>query len=225
MHHMYSGERLEKKAEKILAEYNDAKHLKVLAPVDVDHFVEYYLNAYIDYANLSAALKTLGLTCFYDGYIEVWNDDRTECFPRYSEGNTIFLETETDSISSPERTRFTIMHEGSHLLLHKRFYYVGENQRKKVIEYQPYRHESWEKEPPLTDTEIHEWQANRLAAALLVPRITLKAHLIETLAIAEEDIHNINLSACFIDEVATLYEVSKEMMRRRLRDLEIIEDL
>ena len=117
------------------------------------------------------------------------------------------------------------MHEGSHLLLHKRFYYVGENQRKKVIEYQPYRHESWEKEPPLTDTEIHEWQANRLAAALLVPRITLKAHLIETLAIAEEDIHNINLSACFIDEVATLYEVSKEMMRRRLRDLEIIEDL
>ncbi|QZO76317.1 ImmA/IrrE family metallo-endopeptidase [Helcococcus kunzii] len=221
---MYSGKQLEDKAENMLEVYNNGKHLEVLSPIDVDHFAEFYLKASIDYANLSNDFKTLGLTCFYDGFIELWNDDRTEPIRIHSTGDTIFLETETDSISTPERTRFTIMHECSHLILHKRFYYVGEGQKDKIIPYQPYRHEAWKKEPPLTDSEIHEWQANRLAAALLVPRITLKGYLIDRLKLSEECLNKINLSDQIIEEIASQYEVSKEMMRRRLRDLEIIED-
>lgn len=91
MHHIYSAEKLEIKAEKILENYKNGQYLESIIPVDVDEFTEFYLDANIDYANLSNDYKTLGLTCFYDGYIEVWNEDRTEVLPLYSKGNTIFL--------------------------------------------------------------------------------------------------------------------------------------
>lgn len=222
MHHIYSAEKLEIKAEKILENYKNGQYLESIIPVDVDEFTEFYLDANIDYANLSNDYKTLGLTCFYDGYIEVWNEDRTEVLPLYSKGNTIFLETETEIISSLERTRFTIMHECSHIILHKRFYYVGEEQKRKVIEYLPYRHETWEKNPPMTETDIHEWQANRLAAALLVPRKTLIAYLKKELQL--DSLYKLEISSQLISKLASLYEVSNQMMKRRLRDLEIIED-
>lgn len=220
MHHIYSAEKLEIKAEKILKNYKNRQYLKDIIPMDVDEFAEFYLKANIDYANLSNDYQTLGLTCFYDGYIEVWNEDRTEVSPLYSEGNTIFLETEI--ISSPERTRFTIMHECSHIILHKRFYYVGKGQKRKVIEYLPYRHETWEKNPPMSETDIHEWQANRLAAALLVPRKPLIAYLKKELQL--DSVYKLEISSQFISQLASLYEVSHQMMKRRLRDLEIIED-
>lgn len=222
MHHNYTGEKLEKKAESILCQYKKGLYLEKIEPIDVDDFAEFFVGATIDFANLSQDKKTLGLTCFYDGVIEVWNEDRTEKIKIHSDGNTIFLDTDTDIMCIKERTRFTIMHECSHILLHKRFYFVGANQRNKHIAYVPFYHESWKEKPSMSEVDIHEWQANRLAAALLVPRKTLFHYLEEELKIKK--LNKINLSDHLIYRLSLLYGVSIEMMKRRLRDLDIIED-
>lgn len=224
MYHQYSQEALEKKAEEILMEYKDGYYIRNLEPIDVDEFAEFYIGATIDFANLSDDYKTLGLTCFYDGFVEVWDDDRTEKKLVKSFGDTILLETETDLISTPQRTRFTIMHECSHLKLHKRFYFVGKNQRSKKINYEPYRCSEWRKNPPMSDIDIHEWQANRLAAALLVPRKTLFSFLQIELQTERKRLYLLDLSEQLIEKISNLYFVSKEMAKRRLRDLEIIKD-
>lgn len=224
MYHQYSQEALERKAEEILIEYKDGYYIKNLEPIDVDEFAEFYIGASIDFANLSDDYKTLGLTCFYDGLIEIWNDSRTEKRLIKSFGDTIFLETETELISSPQRTRFTIMHECCHIKLHKRFYYVGKNQRNKKINYKPYRCSEWTKNPPMTDIDIHEWQANRLAAALLVPRKTLFKFLQAELMVETNKLYLLDISDQLIERISDLYFVSKETVKRRLRDLEIIKD-
>ncbi|MGP6451523.1 ImmA/IrrE family metallo-endopeptidase [Streptococcus dysgalactiae subsp. equisimilis] len=222
MHHNYTGEKLEKKAETILGKYKNGLYLEKIEPIDVDEFAEFFVGASIDFANLSDDKKTLGLTCFYDGVIEVWNEDRTEKIKILSNANTIFLDTDTDLMCIKERTRFTIMHECSHILLHKRFYFVGTNQRNKKITYKPFYHETWNKNPFRTEVDIHEWQANRLAAALLVPRKTLFNYIEEELKI--EQPYKINISDQLINKLSSMYDVSIEMMKRRLRDLDIIED-
>ena len=74
----------------------------------------------------------------------------------------------------------------------------------------------------MAEVDIHEWQANRLAAALLVPRKTLFCYLEEELKVKK--LNKINISDQLIDRLSLLYEVSIEMMKRRLRDLDIIED-
>ena len=222
MHHNYTEEQLEKRAETILSKYKKGLYLEKIKPINVDEFAEFFVGASIDFANLSDDKKTLGLTCFYDGVIEVWNEDRTEKIKIRSNANTIFLDTDTDLISIKERTRFTIMHECSHILLHKRFYFVGANQRNKKIAYKPFYHESCHKKPFRTEIDIHEWQANRLAAALLVPRRTLFNYLEQELKI--EKPYKIYLSDQLINNLSSMYDVSIEMMKRRLRDLDIIED-
>lgn len=64
MHHNYTGEKLEKKAESILCKYKKGLYLEKIEPIDVDDFAEFFVGATIDFANLSQDKKTLGLTCF-----------------------------------------------------------------------------------------------------------------------------------------------------------------
>lgn len=78
MYHCYSPERLEKKAEEILNNYMNGALLLKPQAMDVDHFAEFYCKATIDFAYLSEDGQTLGLTCFQDGKLIVWNETRTQ---------------------------------------------------------------------------------------------------------------------------------------------------
>jgi len=222
MHYTYSAEQLEIKAEKILNNYKNGFFLEKPSPIDVDDFAEFYVKAIIDYANLSDDKKTLGLTCFYEGIIEVWDEKREKIIKIHSYDNTIFLDTDTDLISSNERTRFTIMHECCHIILHKRLYYVGPNQMGKKIPYTPFVNKGYKEKFNMTESEICEWQANKLAAALLVPRKTLYRLLQNKLN--RNTVNDLNLSDDFIGSISKYYEVSFEMMRVRLRDLKILKN-
>lgn len=71
MYHEYTPERLEKEAIEILSVYKDGELLKKPMVMDVDHFAEFYLQATIDFANLSQDRLTLGCACFNDGILMV----------------------------------------------------------------------------------------------------------------------------------------------------------
>jgi Zn-dependent peptidase ImmA (M78 family) len=222
LYHNYSPERLEKKAEEILKIYKQGELLVTPQAMDVDHFAEFHLDAKIDFANLSQDKKTLGCTCFNDGVLMVWNDDRTKQYPLEVEKGYIFVDKEILCSEVEGRVRFTIIHECAHLILHRRFYYQKPGNVIPKIQCAVYQIEDGARRLPMTDEEVREWQANRLAAALIMPAKTVRMMMAERLGIAVDALSPVYLSDLCIREMADIYNVSKSAMSIRLEDLNLL---
>jgi len=229
LYHQYTAERLEKKADDILQKYKNGLLLTTPQAMDVDHFVEFHLKTQIDFANLSQDGLTLGCTCFNNGVLMVWNDDRTKEIPLNVEKGWIFVDIESiseavdgNSELAERRVRFTIVHECAHLILHPRFYYKKLGVEIPKIECSVYRIEEWPTHPPMSAEDIREWQANRLGAALIMPARTVKTLMAERLGVSVDELSPVYLSDGFIQGMADIYRVSKSAMSNRLRDLNLL---
>jgi hypothetical protein len=221
LYHIYSAERLETKALEILKKYKNGELLLFPQAMDVDHFAEFHLNAKIDFANLSQDGKTLGCTCFNDGVLMVWNDDRTVEMPLDVEKGWILVDNEALDCEVEGRTRFTIIHECAHLILHPRFYYQKPGEKIPTIQCSIYQVEDSAR-LQRTDEEIREWQANRLGAALIMPSTTVRMLLAEKLGTTIDALAPAYYSALLITEMADVYQVSKAAMSIRLEDLNLL---
>lgn len=222
MYHNYSPERLEKKAEEILKTYMDGALLLKPQAMDVDHFAEFYCEATIDFAYLSKDGLTLGLTCFQDGKLIVWDETRSKPKPIDVEKGWIFIDKDVLEYEIEGRVRFTIIHECSHYILHPRFYYKKPGTEIPRIQCTVYHIEDWSQRPPMSDEDQREWQANRLGAALIMPAITVKMLMAERLGISVNELTPVYVSDIFIQGMADVYQVSKSAMRNRLRDLDLL---
>ena len=222
MYHEYTPERLEKKAIEILSDYRDGELLRKPMAMDVDHFAEFHLKATIDFANLSQDELTLGCTCFNDGILMVWDDERENEYPIDVERGYIFIDNHVLEYEVEGRVRFTIIHECSHWILHKRFYYQKPGCPIPKINCSVYHIENWTKRPPMTDEDIREWQANRLGAALIMPAPTVKMLMADKLKVQVDKLSAVCVSEQFIQEMADVYNVSKAAMTKRLWDLDLL---
>ena len=222
MYHEYTPERLEKKAIEILSAYKDGELLRKPMAMDVDHFAEFHLKATIDFANLSQDELTLGCTCFNDRILMVWDDGRENEYPIDVERGYIFIDNHVLEYEVEGRVRFTIIHECSHWILHKRFYYQKPGCPIPKINCSVYHIENWTKRPPMTDEDIREWQANRLGAALIMPAPTVKMLMADKLKVKVDNLSAVCVSERFIQEMADVYNVSKAAMTKRLRDLDLL---
>ncbi len=222
MYHCWTSSRLEKKAEEILSKYRDGALLLKPQPMDVDHFAEFYCKATIDFAYLSQDGLTLGLTCFHDGKIIVWDETRTTPKPLDVEKGFIFIDNDALEYDIEGRVRFTIIHECSHCILHPRFYYKRPGVEMPKIECFVYHIDNWDKNAPMSDEDIREWQANRLGAALIMPAKTTRMLMAQNLNIGVDELTPVYLSDSFIEDMAGVFVVSKTAMRNRLRDLDLL---
>lgn len=222
MYHQYTSERLEKKADDILKKYKNGLLLTMPQAMDVDDFAEFYCNATIDFANLSQDGQTLGCTCFNDGVLVVWNDNRTKEVPLDVLKGYIFVDNTLLNSEIEGRIRFTIIHECAHLILHPRFYYQKPGTVMPKIDCLVYHIEEWTKRPPMTDEEIREWQANRLGAALIMPAKTVKILLAKRLDTSVDNLSPVYVSDLCITGMADVFQVSKSAMSKRLRDLDLL---
>jgi hypothetical protein len=222
LYHCYTSERLEKKAEEILLKYLDGALLLKPQAMDVDHFAEFYCKATPDYAYLSEDGLTLGLTCFQNGKIIVWDETRTKPYPLDVEKGYIFIDKAVLEGEIEGRVRFTLIHECSHYILHPRFYFKKPGVEMPKIECAVYHIEEWDKRPPVFDDEIREWQANRLGAALIMPAKTMRMLIAERLDVTVDSLAPVYLSDSLIEDIAAVFVVSKSAMRNRLRDLDLL---
>jgi Zn-dependent peptidase ImmA (M78 family) len=222
LYHNYSPVRLEKKAEDILKVYKQGGLLIAPQAMDVDHFAEFYLNARIDFANLSQDKQTLGCACFNDGVLMVWNDTRTDNYPLEVEKGYIFVDKEVLDSEVEGRVRFTIIHECAHLILHPRFYYNKPGEVIPKIQCTVYQIEDGARRLPMTDEEVREWQANRLGAAIIMPARTVRMMMADRLGVAIDALSPVYLSNSFIMQMADVFNVSKSVMAIRLKDLNLL---
>lgn len=159
---------LENIAERVLISYRNLPEVKKkkMYRIDPELLLTKVLGLNIEYQHLSVDGSILGLTSFEEVEVEVLDYTDMDSF-FFLDGKTVLVERDLHNDSAQVgRCNFTTMHEGGHQILKRLFpNEYGGTQQVPVVHY--YKHNS-EKNKPISDWE--EWQANTLAAAILMPR-------------------------------------------------------
>ena len=218
-----SKAQLERYGERVLREFSPAV-LQKPQPTDMDAFITQFMQFNFEYQYLSHNQVYLGLTVF----------DDTDSLPVYDpfnnraefisvKKNTIIVEgTLADHPKFEHRERFTQGHEASHGLLHSQYYL----RKAKIAELNQQYGGVYSKSSYLDLSEVDtdgrrlkgeawlEWQANYLAAVLLMPRTAVKKlkYLIESQGSRYWFFQ-------LIDEMVGVFNVSEEAAKVRLSSL------
>ena len=212
----YYPNTLEIIAAQLLTRYFPPK-LTQAAPLDVYDFAENFLKLQVDFLNISPDKSILGLTSFNDGLISSWDEERQRSQLVSIKKGTVVIDNSIVSEQYPGRERFTVAHECSHQILHQYRYKNGTDATNTVLQCSQ---RSIEK---LSTCEIRdvdwwlEWEANRLAAELLMPRRAVSKLFYS--ACGSSSTGKVNLNAkvdAFIHEMAGLFNVSYTAMKIRL---------
>jgi hypothetical protein len=176
---MITYDALDQYAETVI---RDAMPYALVAPtpIDVESFIEFYLGLEVEFKSVSYDRKVLGMTAFNDGTIYVISEKTGKRVPIEVSEGTVFIEPLLTESRNTARRRFTIMHEGSHWLIHRPAFAednpfgtpgMYDNQylaaKEGRIDYSRCQKER-------NDHERIERQADFLASALLMPKSTLR---------------------------------------------------
>ena len=164
-------EDIEQIATDTLKEFSP-QNLDYPSALDTDSFLVDHLGLLLKerYLGIPGKESVLGLTVMCDSADVVTLDNR--CRPTVVEENygTVVISTALNSVNNKGRKRYTKIHEGAHWLLHKDYYRkLEESSRpgsgvvacRNVESYIPKQRD---------EKDWIEWQADSLAASILMPR-------------------------------------------------------
>lgn len=202
--------------------------LKEPVPLDIDRFVCDYLGLVQDFAYLSNDGRYLGMTVFNDTRrVVVFDPERNEADYMAARAGTVIIDNTLLEEGKEHRYRFTMGHEGGHGIFHtERFSYdpnqlcFGDVAREPMIQcradgpsiLRQKNVRQW------TPEDRMEWQANRMASALLMPR-SMAYKLVHSLPKER----GIDFDIMAILTVADAFDVSNEAAQYRLLDFGLIE--
>lgn len=210
----FSRNDLERIGEKVTVAYMRSREVSEddVYQVDPEQVAQDLFHLSLAHFHLSSDRTVLGMTSPDEYWVEVF-DERMESKFCCLDGKTILIEQDLLSETVPlGRYNFTVMHEVAHQIL---FYYSArEGQKVKFRQY------------PSCEKDWIEWQADTLAAALLMPeRLVRKAmtfvalppkiYLLDSLLCPEE-------FTKFRDAAAIL-GVSKTALAIRMKQLGLLE--
>ena len=203
------------------------KALDIPEAIDIDRFVVRGLGMKQDFQLLSSNGIYLGMTVFNDSDKVPIYDPRTKRAEYISvEAGTMLIDARLLDDNQEHRYRFTAAHEGAHKILHSLHFAYSPDQLEifgtecePIVQCrvdmtkQPKRESAW------TDTDWMEWQANRLASALLMPRCMVQK-LSDNMGAKTSAFQT---AAC-IRSISNIFNVSLQAAEIRLRDLGITGD-
>lgn len=213
-------------AERYVAEFQP-DILCTPQPFDIEGFLEQYLKLTLDYQYLSHDGRYLGMTVFSNTDKVIVYQPERECaeYLRANHG-TVIIDNTLLEMPLEHRYRFTLGHECGHWVFHRSFY-----------GYDPYQLSLFDTDIPyLQCREVNacylyddtngwdaerwmEWQADKFAAAILMPRTCIKTIFNSfpfPFSSASADAYRA------VENVSATYNVSKQAAYLRLCDLEII---
>ena len=169
----FSRKDIERIAEGILLKYRKLPELQGISITKIDPVLlaERVMDLKLDFVHLSLSGKILGLTCFDETGVEVY-DETDGYYIYWLDGNTILVERDlrTDCRCAG-RCNFSIAHETSHQIFGKLYpKEYGAPQKQKIHCYSPFA-------PGQKSFRWDEWQANTLASALLMPEDVLRSDM------------------------------------------------
>lgn len=174
----------------------------------------------------------LGLIAFAHENITVMDNTFNKIITEIDEG-TVIIERTLMGRSNFCRYRFTLAHEVSHWLIHRPFHSPTNKQyefRTAIQSYIACRSADIENKKHINrdDTDWQEWQADSLAAALLMPRNTFTdacMKISSELGIRFSQLQSAKIEKCvaytFVKKLAELFQVSATAVSIRLKNLGI----
>jgi len=213
------------------------EQLKSPGVLDVDSFIEYYLRLSVDYRRISLSFNVLGITVFNDGVVDVICEETGQTEKISVTTGTIILDPSLSIKRNIPRLRFTMVHEGSHWLLHRKAFALDnplgpagiyENQ---FIAAKEGRVDYSRSNKERTDVERMERQADFLASAILMNRPALRIAFKDFFAFYDDKPRRIIRGASPMDDcyaqqlpeyIAKVFGVSKRAALIRLEKLTAI---
>jgi len=163
---------IESIAERILSAYRNLPEIKgtQLYRIDPEILLTKVLGLNVEYAHLSLDRSILGLTSFGEVEVEVYDETDMDFF-LCLDGKTIVIEKDLQMDTKMRgRCNFTTMHECGHQIFKMLFpNEYGANVKATDLHFYTANSEA---KKPIQDWE--EWQANTLAAAILLPEDLIK---------------------------------------------------
>ncbi|MFA9423467.1 MAG: ImmA/IrrE family metallo-endopeptidase [Sedimentibacter sp.] len=219
---------MDKEATNFLKKYCPEALEKPMA-VPVEDIAEFKMHLGIDYVNINKNCDVLGMMIFSDGPVELYDKNIDKYIRRDYIKGTLLVEKDLSETSNRGRERFTIAHEMVHWDKHQlRFMALF---YKDKITAKAYRSSQEKIYNPKTPEEWMEWQADNLAAAILMPAdmFKLKSEELKIKQQASEEINGFmrrgfgsgNSRDFIIDELASTFQVSKQAAMIRINTLKI----
>lgn len=195
----YSAHDIETIARRILTAYDSTLYYGTPAAVPIEDMVEAH-GLSLEYQYLRKNGRILGKAVFDDGLEAVYDMDKRQYTLFPVKAGTILIDASLcDENANTGRLRFTCAHELAHWILHRNLY-IGTGKSAAM--------DSSAKE---TDMEV---QANMLGSALLMPMPQVKRSFYQ--------IRSKLSTPALIAELASIFEVSRQAMRIRLEDHNLI---
>lgn len=173
---------IDDEAKKFLIKYRpDA--LKEATKLDLENLIENDLGLNIDYQNLDENHQILGATIFKDGYMNVYNNGEKE-LKKFSKNTMVFDIKLSEDYKQEGRFLFTLAHEIGHWILHRKHFFIDEQQnifdlledesRDNFIICVKRNESAMLFVRKKTPEEWIEWQADNFASSLLMPKDIFK---------------------------------------------------
>lgn len=179
-------------------------------PLPVEDIAELSMGLEIDYVSLGEDKDILGMMIFSDGEVQVYDREKGRYIRRHYRKGSLLVESST--LEFRGRDRFTIAHEMIHWELHQlRFMAVNPGDRSAA---RACRCGAQTLMSPRTSEEWIEWQADSLAAAILMPENMFRKKALELGAVdrnAQE--------SSLIDCLAGCFGVSRKAAKIRMKNL------
>ena len=161
-------------SEKFVKAYFELPEIKKsqVYRIEPELMLEKVLGLTIEYMHLSYDGSILGMTSFGELGVQVFENNDDEAF-FFLDGKTVLVESDLNYDNNLKgRKNFTLMHEGSHQIFKMLFPNdYGITEKSAGVHYYKATADT-EKSRIITDWE--EWQANTLAAAILLPRCLIE---------------------------------------------------
>ena len=218
---------MDNEASKFLQKYCP-EALEEPLPVPVEDIAELKMDLDIDYVNIDKDLDTLGMMIFSDGPVELYVQDTDQYIRRAYKRGTLLVERNL-SETNRGRERFTITHEMVHWDKHQ-LRFMALSYKDKTLA-KACRCPMAKVYRPKTEEDWLEWQADNLAAAILMPAEMFKQKA-EELKSGYKVGEKINgfmwkgfspglIKEFIVDDLASTFQVSKQAVEIRLNTLGI----
>ena len=205
-----SRKEIDRIGETVIYDY-DPETAVVPKALDVDRFVTRYLGMTQDYRSLSHCGVYLGMTVFNDtDRIPVYDPLTKRAVYISAKAGTMIIDSSLLSGWQERRYRFTVCHEAAHGILHRTYFQRQADTDPKAALYRCRVCRVMSGKEEMTDEDWMEWQANRLASALLMPR-GMAEKALEQVPSYDRDAQQ----TCLMQ----IFRVSREAADCRLEDL------
>ena len=220
---------IDKEATKFLQKYCPEALEEPMA-IPVEDIAELEIGLEIDYVNIDKNCDTLGMMIFSDGYVELYDKDTQQNIIRHYRKGNLLVESDLSEIGNRGRERFTIIHEMVHWDKHQLRFMTLSYKDKTIAKACRCPKEKAYK--PKTADEWIEWQADNIAAAILMPVEVFKRK-VEEIKSRYPMGQKINdymwrgfspdmVRELIIDELVATFQVSKQAAGIRLNSLGIL---